>query len=458
MKKASLLTLLLSFCLLMSSCGSPSPSGETSPGGGDPGSGDDAYVLTVACFFAAGGPYETEILAPLNEMLQEKSGGRLSLELYMGGQLMAAGDTFDSVATGMADIGVSYMATVPGRYPVSAITELPLEFASAQSVTYALNEFLGEEPPAEFDGLKVLMFYASGPAALMSQRPIETMEDMHGIQIRVNSNLVDEFNALGATPVTMSMSDTYEGLRTGVVDAYIAGVYGDATGHSVEFGGDGVESLTIPQRQSIATMCAEINAEFAIFPCDSRLRAYLSARGDREIDAVAPDLDAVYADVREIDLSALVPYVSKPHFIPNNCVPVSELAGLPVDQVVVGSCSNGRIEDLQIVADMVAGKHVAPGVRFLITPASQRIYLQAVRSGLVERLVAAGCVVTNATCGCCYGGHMGLIGPGERCLSTTTRNFKGRLGSPDSEILLCGPATAAASALTGVLTDPRTML
>ena len=123
--------------------------------------------------------------------------------------------------------------------------------------------------------------------------------------------------------------------------------------------------------------------------------------------------------------------------------------------MVLGSCSNGRIEDLQIAAGMVKGRHVAPGVRFIVTPASQRIYVQAVRLGLVETLVEAGAVVTNATCGCCYGGHMGLIGPGERCLSTTTRNFRGRMGSPDSEILLCGPTTAAASALTGAITDPR---
>ena len=110
------------------------------------------------------------------------------------------------------------------------------------------------------------------------------------------------------------------------------------------------------------------------------------------------------------------------------------------------------------MADIVRGKHVAPGVRFLVTPASQRIYLQAVKQGLIETLVEAGCIVTNATCGCCYGGHMGLIGPGERCLSTTTRNFKGRLGAADSEVLLCGPTTAAASALTGVITDPRSMM
>lgn len=239
---------------------------------------------------------------------------------------------------------------------------------------------------------------------------------------------------------------------------FIAGTYGDATGHSVEFGGDGIANLTIPQRQSIATMCAEINAEFAIFPCDAVLEEYLCSRGDETINAVEPDEDAQYADIRDIDLSKIVPYVAKPHFIPMNCVPVTEIQGLPINQVVIGSCSNGRIEDLRVAAEMMKGRHTAPGVRFIITPASQRIYLQAVKEGLVETLVEAGCVVTNATCGCCYGGHMGLLGPGERCLSTTTRNFKGRLGSPESEVLLCSPATAAASAIVGVITDPRDII
>ena len=239
---------------------------------------------------------------------------------------------------------------------------------------------------------------------------------------------------------------------------YIAGVFGEATGYNVEFGGDGVASLSISQRQSIATMCAEINAVFALFPCDDRLKQFLRERGDAEIHPVDPDEDAEYADIRDIDLSAIEPYVAKPHFIPHNCVPVTEVAGLPVNQVVVGSCSNGRIEDLRTVAAILKGKHIASGVRFIVTPASQRIYLEAVRDGLVETLVEAGCVVTNATCGCCYGGHMGLIGPGERCLATTTRNFRGRLGSADSEVMLCAPATAATTALTGVITDPRTML
>ena len=239
---------------------------------------------------------------------------------------------------------------------------------------------------------------------------------------------------------------------------YIAGVYGDATGHNVEFGGEGVGSLSIPQRQSVATMCAEINAEFAIFPCDEVLEVWLRNRGDTEINAVTPDADAEYAEVREIVLDDIVPYVAKPHFIPGNCVPVTETAGLKVDQVLIGSCSNGRTEDIRTAAEILRGRHVAEGTRLIITPASQRIYLECLKLGYIETLVEAGAVVTNATCGACYGGHMGLIGPGERCLSTTTRNFKGRMGSSDAEVMLCAPATAAVSAITGVITDPRSVM
>lgn len=238
---------------------------------------------------------------------------------------------------------------------------------------------------------------------------------------------------------------------------YIAGKYGDATNKNVEFSGSGIAGMSIADRQSVATMCAEINAEFAIFPCDDRLLAYIKDRAREDFTPVAADPDAEYEEVREINLSELVPYVSLPHSIPDNCRPIDELEGRPINQALLGSCSNGRIEDMAIAASIVKGKHVAAGVRFIVTPASQRVYLDALKAGYIETLVEAGAVVTNATCGACYGGHMGLIGTGERCLSTTTRNFKGRMGSADSEVMLAAPATVAASALTGRITDPRTV-
>jgi len=202
-------------------------------------------------------------------------------------------------------------------------------------------------------------------------------------------------------------------------------------------------------------MCAEINAEFAIFPCDEILMKYLAGRALEDFEPVEPDADAEYETVYKVNLNEIVPYISMPHFIPNNCRPVTEVEGLKIDQVLIGSCSNGRVEDLAVAARLLKGEKVNPGVRLIITPASPAIYLEALRAGYIETLAEAGAVITNPTCGACYGGHMGLIAAGERCLSTTTRNFKGRMGSPDSEILLSSPATAAASAIMGEITDPR---
>jgi 3-isopropylmalate/(R)-2-methylmalate dehydratase large subunit len=239
---------------------------------------------------------------------------------------------------------------------------------------------------------------------------------------------------------------------------FIAGKYGDAINKNIEFGGPGLANMEIPDRQSVATMCAEINAEFVVFPCDQKLRDFLNSKGIEKIDSIEPDKDAKYVDIRNIDLTTLAPYVAMPHFIPNNCKPVAEVEGLKLNQVIIGSCSNGRIEDLALAARILKGRHIARGVRLIVTPVTQKVYLEALKAGYLETLVEAGAVVTNATCGACYGGHMGLIGPNERCLSTTTRNFKGRMGSADSEIILSSPATAAASAISGYIIDPRKIL
>jgi 3-isopropylmalate/(R)-2-methylmalate dehydratase large subunit len=236
---------------------------------------------------------------------------------------------------------------------------------------------------------------------------------------------------------------------------YIAGVYGESTGFNVEFGGPGVANLSIASRQSITTMCAEINAEFAIFPSDDVLTAYLRGRAQDSYTPVIPDEDAVYAETRRIHLSEMTPYISGSHYVPHNCRPVRDVVGMPIHQALLGSCSNGRIEDIALAAGMIKGKKTADNVRFIVTPASQDIYVEAIKKGYFEILAEAGAVITNATCGACYGGHMGLLGAGERCISTTTRNFQGRMGSPESEVLLAGPATVVASAVSGKITDPR---
>jgi len=186
-------------------------------------------------------------------------------------------------------------------------------------------------------------------------------------------------------------------------------------------------------------------------------RDFLAAHGAApgSYSAADPDSDATYAAVRSVDLSSLEPYVARPGTVSHNSLPISAIEKRPVNQCFIGSCANGQLEDLKIAADIVRGRKVAPGVRLLITPASQEVYKDAMRAGYLQDLADAGAVVTNSTCGACFGYHMGLLAPGEVCLTSSTRNFTGRMGSPDAEIYMASPATVAASALAGHVTDPR---
>jgi len=238
---------------------------------------------------------------------------------------------------------------------------------------------------------------------------------------------------------------------------YIAGTYGDATNHNLEYGGPGLASIPMNDRRTIATQGAEISADFSTFPIDDLARDFLAAHGAApgSYTAADPDPDAAYAAVRTVDLSSLEPYVARPGTVSHNSLPVSAIEKRPVNQCFIGSCANGQLEDLKIAADIVRGRTVAPGVRLLITPASQEVYKDAMRAGYLQDLADAGAVVTNSTCGACFGYHMGLLAPGEVCLTSSTRNFTGRMGSPDAEIYMASPATVAASALTGHVTDPR---
>jgi len=236
---------------------------------------------------------------------------------------------------------------------------------------------------------------------------------------------------------------------------YIAGTYGEDVNSNIEFEGPGIAGLSIANRQCIATMCANLGAEFVLFPFDERLEHYLRERAVEKYNPVESDPDAEYAKVRIVDLRSIVPYIALPDSIPNNCRPVAEIAGLEINQAFIGSCANGRLEDLAVAAGILEGKRVSEGVRLIITPASQQVYGAALRAGYIQRLVDAGAVITTSTCGACYGGHSGLLARGERCVSSSTRNFKGRMGSPDSEVLVASPATVAASSITGKITDPR---
>jgi 3-isopropylmalate/(R)-2-methylmalate dehydratase large subunit len=238
---------------------------------------------------------------------------------------------------------------------------------------------------------------------------------------------------------------------------HIAGKYGVdfALNKNVEFTGPTVKEWSVSSRMTVANMCVEIGAEFVLFEADEKLLAYLEgAEAKGPFEPVAPDRDANYSDKIEVDVTTIEPQVALPHS-PGNSRPVSEVEGVEVDQVFIGSCCNGRFEDLEVAARILRGRRVHPNVRLIVTPATQRVCREALRAGFIDIFLEAGACVTNPTCGACYGGHMGVLASGERCLSTANRNFQGRMGSRDALIYLASPATAAASAVTGRITDPR---
>lgn len=223
---------------------------------------------------------------------------------------------------------------------------------------------------------------------------------------------------------------------------------------SLEFTGDGIKELSMDDRLCIANMAIEGGAKNGIFPVDDITLAYVKGRSLREYRIYEADEDAEYDSVVEIDLSTLKPTVACPH-LPENTRTVDELEKIEIDQVVIGSCTNGRMEDMRIAASILKGKKIAKGIRCIVIPATQSIYLQCIKEGLAEIFVEAGAIVSTPTCGPCLGGHMGILAAGERAVSTSNRNFVGRMGHTKSEIYLASPAVAAASALAGCIADPR---
>lgn len=223
---------------------------------------------------------------------------------------------------------------------------------------------------------------------------------------------------------------------------------------AIEFTGPAIETLSMDNRLTMSNMAIEAGAKAGMFPPDYITEAYVSARAKRSYQPVLPDPDAEYDRVIEIDVSAIEPTVSFPH-LPSNARPLSQVGEVTIDQSVIGSCTNGRWEDLVQAAEILEGRQVHPNVRCIIIPGTQEIYLQAVQAGLAETFVRAGAVFSTPTCGPCLGGHMGVLAAGERCISTTNRNFVGRMGHVDSEIYLASPAIAAASAVLGYIGGPE---
>ena len=255
------------------------------------------------------------------------------------------------------------------------------------------------------------------------------------------------FNLSGSLPANCSGKD---------VILTIIGMIGvdGALYKSMEFTGEGVSSLSMDDRLCICNMAIEAGAKNGIFPVDDVTKAYMAGRCERTPVVYEADKDAEYEKTIEINLSEIVPTVSCPH-LPENTRPASELSEIKVDQVVIGSCTNGRMEDMETAYKTLNGKKVADGVRCIIIPATMQIMKECVERGYVTAFIDAGAVVSTPTCGPCLGGYMGILAAGERCIATTNRNFVGRMGHVDSEVYLASPATAAASALTGYITCPK---
>ncbi|MDD4124374.1 MAG: aconitase family protein, partial [Eubacteriales bacterium] len=222
---------------------------------------------------------------------------------------------------------------------------------------------------------------------------------------------------------------------------------------SMEFVGDGISSLTVGDRLCMANMAIEAGAKNGIFAFDEKTARFLENAGAKPPVVYSADADAVYDEIYEIDLSAITPTVAFPH-LPENARTFDQIGDIKIDQVVIGSCTNGRYEDLAAAAEVLKGKKVAKDVRAIIIPATQKIYLEAMEAGLLKIFVEAGAIVSAPTCGPCLGGHMGILAKGERAVATTNRNFVGRMGDPGSEVYLASPVVAAASAITGKISHP----
>jgi 3-isopropylmalate/(R)-2-methylmalate dehydratase large subunit len=221
----------------------------------------------------------------------------------------------------------------------------------------------------------------------------------------------------------------------------------------MEFAGPTIDKLPVEERLTMANMAIEAGAKVGLFAVDDATRAYVEGRAKRPYTVYQPDADAVYAQVIEIDASQIEPQVAFPH-LPENTRPAHQAGDVRIDQAVIGSCTNGRLGDLRVAAEVLRGRRVHPDTRCIVIPGSQQVYLDALRDGLVEVFIEAGAAVSTPTCGPCLGGYMGVLAAGERAVSTTNRNFRGRMGHRDSEVYLAGPAVAAASAVAGRIVPP----
>ena len=240
---------------------------------------------------------------------------------------------------------------------------------------------------------------------------------------------------------------------------YVIGEIGasGATYKAVEFAGSTISRISVGGRMTLCNMTVEMGAKTGLINPDDITLEYVKSRTERSFKVLRSDPDATYEKTLDVDVNRLEPQIACPHSV-DNVKPAKDVEGIKINQAFLGSCTNGRLEDLEVAAEILRGRKISKGVRMIVTPASQEVYLDALKNGLLEVFVKAGAIVSNPTCGACFGGHMGLLAAGEVCISSSNRNFVGRMGSPEAEIYLASPATVAASALAGEIVDPTEYL
>lgn len=421
----------------------------------------------------------------------------MSMSMTMTQKILAAHAGLDSVVTGQlieADIDLALANDITGPVAIRELAKAGMDKVfDREKVALVMDHFTPNKDIKSAEQCKecrefakkhdLVNFFDVGNMgiehALLPEQGIVAAGDL---VIGADSHTCT-YGALGAFSTGVGSTDVAAGIATGKawfrvpsaikfnltgslapwvsgkdVILHVIGMIGvdGALYQSMEFAGEGVASLSMDDRFAICNMAIEAGAKNGIFPVDDATRAYMKDRARHEPVEFTADEDAAYERVVDIDLKTIQPTVAAPH-LPENTKPVGELAGIPVQQSVIGSCTNGRIEDMRVAAEIMRGRHVADGVRTIVIPATQEVYLQCIREGLAEIFIEAGAIMSTPTCGPCLGGHMGILAAGERAIATTNRNFVGRMGHVNSEVYLASPAVAAASAVTGAITDPASL-
>lgn len=416
-------------------------------------------------------------------------------DLTLAEKLLAAHAGLESVVPGqivVADVDVAIAQDGTGPLAIQQIGELGVERLEAPACVFFIDHAAPAPRRELADAQRTIRAFCGASGATLSdvemgvchQRVAESYAKPGDLVIGADSHTCTA-GALGAFATGMGSTDVAVGMASGktwlrvpetlriAVDGVFApgvgakdlmltliGALGadGATYKALEFGGPGIEALDMAGRLTLANMAVETGAKAGLLASDETTRAYLAGQG-READwrPLTADDGATYERIVPFAAGAVVPTVARPHTV-DNIAPAAELGDVSVDQVLIGTCTNGRLEDLRTAAEILRGRRRAPGTRLIVTPASRAVARAAAREGLLEVFWEAGAVVTNPGCGACVGIHEGVLGGGEVCLSTANRNFKGRMGNPEASIYLASPATAAATAVAGAIRDPRDLL